>query len=467
MSRSVILIEEADGSPSVWGWKTKMPDGSLTDNGDGTLTYNGAGTITGDLTVGSESAGYDISVIATLGTEKITWTTAGWDEGGVEWTVAGTPVVITHATGNTTALTSTLASAIVAGVTYKVVITYSQAAGTCSYTLGGVAGAPIATSATSAVITDYITAATTAQMIITPLTTSNIIIASISIKALTNGTGDLTVSGNLIIRSQTFAGMSSSAYPGYSFLGAPTSGLYLYYPPGGSIGIAVSGTAYFVFGTGTLSLTSNSARINMGVSEDLTLLRDGAGTLQLGADAATATAQTIKAADSSTGGVAGADLTMKGGTPGSGGTYGRVKIAQGTTGGMWRAVAESTATITAAASATITLSIPIGAKIIGTQLRVDTALTGGETWNAAYSGGAAATIAHEEPVAKQTKVNVPWDGLDTAGTLSLQAAWASPVTITGVTNITITPHAGGSFTAAGVIHAWVTYEIFDTLADAA
>ncbi len=161
--------------------------------------------------LGSSDAGNNLNIYATLGAEKITWTAAGWDEGGVEWTVAGTPIVITHATGNTTALTSTLASAIVAGVTYKVVITYAQVAGTCSYTLGGVLGTSIATSAGSTSITDYITAATTAQMIITPLTTSNIVISAISIKALTDATGDLTVDGNLTVRSPAIFNASLEA----------------------------------------------------------------------------------------------------------------------------------------------------------------------------------------------------------------------------------------------------------------
>ncbi len=462
MDKAVVLFEETDGSPSRWAWKLKFPAGSLTDNGDGTVSYNGAGTVTADLVVGSESDGKNISAIATLGTEKITWTAAGWDEGGSEWTVAGTPVVITHATGNTTALTSTLASAIVAGVTYKVVIVYTQAAGSCTYTLGGVTGTALST--TGATVTDYIMASTTVQMIITPLTTSNIVISSISIKALTDSTGDVTVDGNLVVRSQILASYGNK-YPAFSFVHDPDTGIG--WSGSNYISVYLGGTAYVDFTSSGLYHYGTNAGLFLGTSSDVKICRDAANTIQFGADAATASAQTIKAADSSTGGVAGADITVKGGTPGAAGTYGKVKIAQGTTGGMWRAVAENTATITAAASAVITLSIPVGAKIIGTQLRVDTALTGGETWNAAYSGGAAATIAHEEPVAKQTKVNVPWDGLDTAGTLSLQAAWASPITITGVTNITITPHAGGSFTAAGVIHAWVTYEVFDTLADAA
>jgi len=267
----------------------------------------------------SLATGNNLIVPATLGTEKITWDATGWDEGGVEWTVAGTPVVITHATGNTTALTSTLASAIVAGVTYKVVITYTQVAGTCSYTLGGVTGSSIATSAVSTSITDYITASTTAQMIITPLTTSNIVISSISIKALTDATGDLTVDGNLIVRSQILLPYSNYAYPALASRTTPTTGIYV---GSNTVDSVISGAQIFrVLSTGVRVYND---LISMGSGSDLIFTRASAATLQLGANAATATAQTLKAADSSTGGVAGANLTLQGGTPGAGGTYGDV-----------------------------------------------------------------------------------------------------------------------------------------------
>ena len=122
------------------------------------------------------------------------------------------------------------------------------------------------------------------------------------------------------------------------------------------------------------------------------------------------------------------------------------------------------ANIAAGVSTTIPLAIPVGARIIRTQLRVDAALASGATWNAAFSGGSTQTIAHEESVAKNTKITVPFDGLDTAGTLAVQASWASPIT-TAVTNITITPHAGGSFKAQGTIRAIVDCEMSVTLGD--
>lgn len=246
---NIINIEEADGSPSVWTWKIKMPDGSLTDNGDGTVTYTGGGTITGDLTVGSSTAGKNVTIYATLGDEKITWTAAGWNEDAHEWTVAGTPVVITHVadTGHTTALTSTLASAIVAGVTYKVVIVYTQVAGTCTYTLGGVSGTALST--TGATVTDYITAATTAQMIITPVATSNIVISSISIKALTDATGDLTVDGNLNIRSPFYA------YGGGTLYNALNEAKGTDVASGTNIDIGIA-TGNFIDITGTTTIAS-------------------------------------------------------------------------------------------------------------------------------------------------------------------------------------------------------------------
>jgi hypothetical protein len=138
----------------------------------------------------------------------------------------------------------------------------------------------------------------------------------------------------------------------------------------------------------------------------------------------------------------------------------------GATGGLAQKIATGTANITANTTITVSLSIPAGATIIGSQLRVDAPLAAGETWNAAYSGGNAQTIGHEEAVAQNTKVNVPFDGLDTAGTLGAQAAWASPIT-TATTNIDITKHSSpgvDSFTAQGTITAIVYYETYDTMA---
>jgi hypothetical protein len=116
--------------------------------------------------------------------------------------------------------------------------------------------------------------------------------------------------------------------------------------------------------------------------------------------------------------------------------------------------AEATASITAAATVTISTLVPSGARLVGVQLRVDTALAGGDTWNAAFSGGSTTTIATAQAVTKNTKVNVLYN---TNG--------ATDIT-TNTTNIAITKNGGGSFTAQGVIRALVYYESLTTLGDA-
>jgi len=128
---------------------------------------------------------------------------------------------------------------------------------------------------------------------------------------------------------------------------------------------------------------------------------------------------------------------------------GNIKYS-GTTGGLVRKTAEATCTTTAATTCVVTLSIPTAVRLLGAQLRVDTALTAGETWSAAYSGGSTTTIAAVgTAVAKDTKVN---------------KLHVDEIT-TNTTDITITRDAG-SFTAGGVIRAIVYYETVEAMANA-
>jgi hypothetical protein len=118
----------------------------------------------------------------------------------------------------------------------------------------------------------------------------------------------------------------------------------------------------------------------------------------------------------------------------------------GTVGGILTKFYEATANIEADDSTTITLSIPATAKIVGCQLRVDSALAAGELWDAAYSGGSTAAICSAQAVAANTKVN----------------SFTTDVT-TDTTNIAITKNGGGSFTAQGTIRAIVYTEEFETM----
>jgi hypothetical protein len=120
---------------------------------------------------------------------------------------------------------------------------------------------------------------------------------------------------------------------------------------------------------------------------------------------------------------------------------------KGTTGGFKRYYSSATVNIAAAASATIEVNIPASSRILGCQLRVDAALTAGELWDAAYSGGSTGAICAAQAVAQNTKVN------------SLTTD-----TITSEADIVITKNGGGNFTAAGTIRAIVYFETFDAMA---
>lgn len=119
---------------------------------------------------------------------------------------------------------------------------------------------------------------------------------------------------------------------------------------------------------------------------------------------------------------------------------------RGSSGGLATKIKEANADITAVTSVTIQVNIPLGAKILGCQLRVDTALTAGETWDAAYETGSTQSIATGQAVTKNTKVNKFFD--ENVATAIVSAE----------TDIAITKNGGGAFTALGNISAIVYYQ---------
>jgi len=172
-----------------------------------------------------------------------------WNEDDATWTMVTTGP-LGHVTGNTTTVTATNTEAIVAGVTYKVTITGTGGGATATYTLGGITGTTIAASGAIA-ITDYITASTTASMIITPSNTCTVSITSITIEKLTDATGDLTVDGNLIVRSPVYLrgnlylNKGTVTYPSLSFSDETNMGFYWNYE--GQIGLSIAGVRSFRF----------------------------------------------------------------------------------------------------------------------------------------------------------------------------------------------------------------------------
>lgn len=127
-------------------------------------------------------------------------TEANWTHGaGWQNPVAG--AVLVKESDGTGTQTTTAATTIVAGTTYKIVITLSAASvGSASYTLGGVTGASSLAAATT--YTDYLTATSTGKIIITPTNTSRLTISAISYKAVSGGiigttTNDLAPAGTV------------------------------------------------------------------------------------------------------------------------------------------------------------------------------------------------------------------------------------------------------------------------------
>jgi hypothetical protein len=178
-------------------------------------------------------------------------------------------------------------------------------------------------------------------------------------------------------------------------------------------------------------------------------LVDAVQAIQTAQEAIQTAQETLAASEA---GTLSGDLTLENGevikndTDGQIDLVGNVGIIPGTTGGLKVVASEATADITASASVEISVAVPIGARLIGAQLRVDAALATGETWDAEWNDGASLqAITSAAAVALNTKVNTLHD--DNANTPICDAE----------TEIVITKNGGGSFTAQGTIRAIAYY----------
>lgn len=228
------------------------------------------------LGVGTTTAGANANIVATLGTELITapMVTAGWTLGADTgaWTITAGVLTKTASTGTLTATAvSGMTSAPTAGVTYKVTIVCSAVSGAPTYTLGGVPGTTI----TATTITDYITASTTAKIIFSGGAAVTTTITSVSVQALTDATGDLTVDGNIRARSPILMNDGTILSPAYSFYNDPDTGIYRYSTGGiGFVGDGVRLGQWNSAGIGT-----NAATQVLNFYGDVILGRDAANTL--------------------------------------------------------------------------------------------------------------------------------------------------------------------------------------------
>ena len=153
-----------------------------------------------DIASGTNDGNFkNITANATYGSELITWTDAGWNEDGITWTFADG--VLTHITGNTTAVTGTVTGALTVGRTARVMITGTGGGATATYTLGGNTGTTIAASGDIAIV-DFLTTVANSELVITPANTCTVAITNISVMELVDKTGDGTFQGDLFVGSK-------------------------------------------------------------------------------------------------------------------------------------------------------------------------------------------------------------------------------------------------------------------------
>ena len=234
-------------------------------------------TFTGNVAIGSASAGKNLTVNATEGSEMspalegANWTCGTDGTGG--WTANAGTLVKTTSAGTQTATPSGTFS-VTAGRTYKVVIVCSDAAYSPTYTIGGRQGTTI----TATTITDYIIASTTEKIIFSGDASARCTITSLSVKELTTSTGDAYVGGDLYVRNQLklpYGGVSSAPL---IMLGSTSTGIYE--QEGGIRFIANGKKTHALFSTGYY-LYNDSASIQIGASSDCIIRRDAADTLAL------------------------------------------------------------------------------------------------------------------------------------------------------------------------------------------
>ena len=198
-----------------------------------------------NVVVGSEAAGKNLTVNATLGPEMAPALVAGnWTlgtDGTGGWAIVGGALVKTASAGTQTA-TPSGTFAVVAGRTYKVVITASAASTpTTGVSIGGANGRNMGA---AAVFTSYVTAVTTDKLIMTASSTRTITITSISVKEFTPSTGDVKINGGRLFATDIYDNLGIRA---------------ISIGPEGTVGIGgvASQAGYALHLTGSMRTTAN------------------------------------------------------------------------------------------------------------------------------------------------------------------------------------------------------------------
>ncbi len=125
----------------------------------------------------------------------------------------------------------------------------------------------------------------------------------------------------------------------------------------------------------------------------------------------------------------------------------------GTSGGFIRQFSEATTGALSGATGSIAVNIPAGARILGVQLRVDTAITFSgtdTTWKAVYDNTPTTAICSTQAAAKNTKFSAVHPAYEIT---------------TDVVTITVSSDGSDTFTA-GAIRGIVYYETLTAMGDA-
>jgi hypothetical protein len=256
----------------------------------------GSHSTIGSVNIGTIAKGENLNIQANEGAELAPALTGN---SGTNWTLSNTTGYVQpfnssiDKTGDGTGtITTTAATTIVTGTTYKVVIVVSAISGsTATYTIGGSSGTTLAAATT---YIDYITASTTGKIIITPIATAlRITITLISIKALTDATGDLSVYGNLNVYSGTTfheninISKTSSNKKGVIYKGVDPF-IHAFSHPTGNTAIPI-GLNVFIgsysgnFTLGSIATSTGHASYNMGIGAySLSSLRNGSQNVAVG-----------------------------------------------------------------------------------------------------------------------------------------------------------------------------------------
>jgi hypothetical protein len=262
--------------------------------------------------------GNNMTIPATYGANLVD-TGATWSRGSFD---AGTTVYLVKTAGGTTAATYETSEAAGRDV-YVTVVASGLTAGGFSVAIGGqTLSSSITVSGTT---TYFVTETAGTNLTVTPTDALRITSLTITVQVMTNGT--LTVDRDITMRNgQLLLVNGSSSYPAIAPYNDPTTGVA--FSAAGSLQYYRNSTQYLNFINGVMTFYANGGG-GIILNNDTYITRDAIHTVQFGPDAATASAQTIKAADSTGAGNAGADLTLLGGNPGSGGAIGIVNLNSG------------------------------------------------------------------------------------------------------------------------------------------